>query len=239
MCSDLRQAWRGLRTQPALALAALATFAVGIGATTAMYSVVDGVLLRPLPYPEPDRIVRLWEVHPGAPGTFQQHWLSNVTLEAWQPRAASVAAFARYGQGTDTVGRENPERVVSGAVSASLFQVLATRPWLGRFLEPADELEGASDVVVLSHAYWRTHLGESPDAVGQTLLVNGRPHTIVGVAPSDFAFPGPGVMFWRPAVVSRDDANPGRIRVISVIARLAAGAMLGAAAQEGTTVARA
>ncbi len=239
MLSDLRQAWRGLRTQPGLVLAALATFAVGIGATTAMYSVVDGVLLRPLPYPEPHRIVRLWEEHPGAPVTFQQHWLSNVTLDAWQPRATAIAAFARYGQGTDTVGRENPERVISGTVSASVFQVLRSQPLMGRYLEPSDEIEGAADVVVLSHAYWRTHLGESPDAVGQTLVVNGRSHAIVGVAPPDFAFPGPAVMFWRPDVISREDASPGRIRVISVIARLAEGATPGAAAQEGTTVARA
>jgi len=125
MFSDLRIAWRGLRARPALALTALATFAVGIGATTAMYSVVHGVLLRPLPYHEPDRIVRLWEEHPGAPITFQQHWLSNVTLDAWQSRATSVAALARYGQGTDTVGREHPERVGSGTASASLFRVWA------------------------------------------------------------------------------------------------------------------
>lgn len=239
MLSDLRQAWRGLRTQPGLVVAALATFAVGIGATTAMYSVVDGVLLRPLPYPESQRIVRLWEEHPGAPVTFQQHWLSNLTLDAWQPRATAIAAFAPYGQGTDTVGRENPERVISGTVSASLFRVLGSQPLMGRFLEPSDEIEGAADVVVLSHAYWRTPLGESPEAVGQTLVVNGRSHTIVGVAPPDFAFPGPAAMFWRPHIPSREDAAPGRIRVISVIARLAEGATPGAAAQEGTTVARA
>ncbi|MCC7032887.1 MAG: ABC transporter permease [Acidobacteria bacterium] len=239
MFPDLRLAWRGLKAQPALALTALATFAVGIGATTAMYSVVHGVLLRPLPYHEPDRIVRLWEVHPGAPVTFQRHWLSNVTLEAWRPRATAVSAFAGYSQGTDTVGRENPDRVVSATVSASLFQVLGVRPLMGRFLEPSDETEGASDVVVLSHAYWRTHLGASPDAVGQPLLVNGRSHTVVGVAPPDFAFPGPDAMFWRPDVMSRDAAAPGRVRVISVIGRLAEGTTVGAAAQEGTTVAQA
>jgi len=239
MLSDLRLAWRGLRSQPALGLAALITFAVGIGATSAMFSVVDGVLLRPLPYPQPDRIVRLWEVHPGAPVTFQQHWLSNVTLEAWQPRAAVVAAFARYGQGTDTVGLENPERVVSAAVSASLFPVLGVKSMLGRFFDPADEMAGASDVVVLSHAYWRTQFGGAPDAIGQSLVVNGRPHTIVGVAPAGFGFPTPATKFWRPDVLPRDDTAPGRIRVLSVIARLADGSTVAAVAQEGTTVARA
>jgi len=239
MFADLTLAWRGLRSRPSLALTALATFAVGIGATTAMYSVVDGVLLRPLPFPQPDRIVRLWEEHPGAPVTFQRHWLSNVTLDAWQPRATSVVAFARYGQGTDTVGREQPERVVSGAVSASLFDVLGVKPAVGRFLESSDEFEGAADVVVLSHAYWRTRLGASPDAVGETLVVNGRPHAIVGIAPPDFSFPSPAVMFWRPDVLPRDAVAPGRVRVVNVIARLAEGATIQAAAQEGTTVARA
>ncbi len=239
MFSDLRIAWRGLRARPALALTALATFAVGIGATTAMYSVVHGVLLRPLPYHEPDRIVRLWEEHPGAPITFQQHWLSNVTLDAWQSRATSVAALARYGQGTDTVGREHPERVGSGTASASLFRVLGVEPLIGRFLEASDEIEGASDVVVLSHAFWRTHFGGAKEAVGETLIVNGRPHAIVGVSPAGFAFPSPAAMFWRPDVTPRDAQAPGRIRVMSVIARLADGATVSAAAQEGTTVARA
>ena len=90
MISEFRLAPRALVARPALTLAALATFTLGIGVTIAMYSVVDGVLVRPLPYPDASRLVRMWEVHPGAPVTFQRHWLSNVTLDAWQPRAEAL-----------------------------------------------------------------------------------------------------------------------------------------------------
>ena len=239
MLSDLRLAWRALVARPALAATALATFIVGIGATTAMYSVVDGVLLRPLPFDQPDRIVRIFEVHPGSGSTERRRWMSSVTLDAWLPRTPAVAAIARYSAGIDTVGRERPERLASGAVTASLFAVLGARPLLGRPFSPDDEQEGAHRVVILSYALWQSRFGGEPAAVGQTLVVNGEPHQIVGVMPGTFAFPTRDQAFWRPNV-TRPLARDGRqFRVEYAIARLADGVAAEQAAQEGTTIARA
>jgi putative ABC transport system permease protein len=152
MLSDLRLAWRALLARPALAATALATFVVGIGATTAMYSVVDGVLLRPLPFDQPDRIVRLFEEHPGSGSTERRRWMSSATLDAWLPRTPAMAAIAPYGAGLDTVGRERPERLPSGTITASLFDVVGARPLLGRRFSQHDEQDGAHRVVILSHA---------------------------------------------------------------------------------------
>lgn len=238
MLSDVFVAARALTRRPSLTLAALATFTLGIGAATAMYAVIDGVLLRPLPFPASDRIVKIWEAHPGAPVTFQRHWLSNLTLDAWAPRATTVAAFGRYSTGEDTVGDERPERITSTAVSAALFDVLGASPQLGRSVEPLDEREGAAPVVVLSHAFWAERFGGSPSALGQSLTINGESHQIVGVMPEDFAFPAPSTRFWRADIVPAA-GDGSRVRVLSVIGRLADGATADAAAQEGTSVARA
>lgn len=238
MLSDVFAAARALARRPSLTLAALATFTLGIGAATAMYAVIDGVLLRPLPFPASDRIVRIWEAHPGAPVTFQRHWLSNITLDAWTPRATTVAAFGRYSTGEDTVGDERPERITSTAVSAKLFGVLGVSPQLGRSVEPADEREGAAPVVVLSHAFWIERFGGSRSALGRSLTINGEPHEVVGVMPRNFVFPAPSTRFWRADIVPAT-SDGSRVRVLSVIGRLVEGATAEAAAQEGTTVARA
>jgi putative ABC transport system permease protein len=239
MRSDVRLAWRALVARPALTTTALATFAVGIGVTTAMSSIVDGVLLRPLPFDQPDRIVRIFEEHPGSGTTERRRWMSSATLDAWVPRTPAVAAIARYGAGIDTVGREQPERMASGAVSASLFDVLGARPLLGRLFVSGEEQDGRHRVVILGHALWQSRFGGHADAVGQTLVVNGEPHEIVGVMPETFAFPTRDQLFWRPNV-TRPLASDGRqFRVEYAIARLADGATSGQAAQEGTVVARA
>ena len=109
------------------------------------------MLLRPLPFDQPDRIVRIYEDHPGSGSTERRRWMSSATLDAWLPRTPAVAAIARYSAGIDTVGRERPERLASGAVTASLFDVLGARPVLGRHFSPDDERDGAHRVVILSY----------------------------------------------------------------------------------------
>src|ERR1700752_271168 len=149
MVQDLRQALRAFRDHKAFALAAILTFGLGTGATAAVFSVVYGVLFRPLPYAAPDRLVRVSEFHPGATAPFRGAWLSNLTYYAWEAEAQTIGPMATYGNRAYTVGFDVPERLDAGAVSPELFGVLQVRPALGRFFVAAAAGEGAAPGVVL------------------------------------------------------------------------------------------
>ena len=239
MWLDLRSALRTLRQHPGFAATALLTLALGIGANTAIFSVVYGVLLRPLPYPQPEQLVRIYEEHPGGTSPLGMKWISDITLDAWHARR-SLSDVAIYSSYIETVGRTEPERWQSGVVSPSLFPMLRVRPALGRFFEEGETVEGADNVVVLSDAIWRERYNASPDALGQALWVEGKAHQIVGVAPAGFTFPQPDVKFWRPYVLPSVAGPSGqqRIRVMQAMARLADGVTAEQAAAEGTAAAR-
>lgn len=227
------------RRHPAFALTALLTLALGIGATTVIFSVVYGVLLRPLPYPDAERLVRVYEEHPGGTSPLGMKWISDVTLEAWSSRT-SLPQIAAYSSYVETVGRTEPERWRSGVVAPSLFPLLRVTPVAGRFFEDRETVEGSGDVIVLTHQLWRERYNASADAVGQSLWIEGRPHQIVGVAPPGFSFPLPDVKFFRPYVLPSRIGPTGqqRIRVMTAIGRLADGASAEQASAEGTAAAR-
>ncbi len=240
MGSDLRSALRTLRQHPAFAATALLTLALGIGANTAIFSVVYGVLLRPLPYPQPEQLVRIYEEHPGGSSPLGMKWISDITLDAWHA-GKSLSDVAIYSSYIETVGRTEPERWQSGVVSPSLFPMLRVRPALGRFFEEHETVEGADNVVVLSDQVWRERYNASADALGQALWVEGKAYQIVGVAPAGFTFPQPDVKFWRPYVLPPVIAPSGgqqRIRVMQAMARLAEGVTPEQAEAEGTAAAR-
>jgi putative ABC transport system permease protein len=238
MWSDLRHAIRALARQPAFTATALLTLALGIGATTAIFSVVRGVLLRPLPYANPEELVQLSEEHPGGTRVMNVPWLSNVTADAWRRTATTLQAMATHSDGMATVGDTYPERLRDAVVSPSLFPLLRVTPGAGRFFVDEDAAEGAAPVVVLSEGFWRDRYGASPEAMGQRLVVNGVPHEIVGVAPRGFAFPERGIVLWRPEVARTIDPASGRVSVVSAIGRLAPGITPAQAAAEGTAAAR-
>ena len=238
MWSDLRHAVRTLTRQPAFTVTALLTLALGIGATTAIFSVVHGVLLRPLPYPDPGQLVQLSEEHPGGTKLMDVPWLSNFTFDAWRRSATTLEAMATYSDGMATVGDTHPERLRDAFVSPSLFGLLKVAPVAGRFFVEDEATDAASHVVVLSEGLWRERYGAAASAIGQHLMVNGVSHEIVGVAPGWFAFPEHGIVLWRPEVASAADPSSGRMSVVSAVARLASGATPAQAAAEGTTVAR-
>ena len=221
------------------AFGAILTLALGIAATTAIFSIVHGVLLRPLPYPEPDRLVRVSEFHPGAVAPFRGVWLSNLTYFAWQDEARTIGPIATFGRGTYTVGETNPQRIVGSAASPELFDVLRVRPALGRFFTPDDVVKGAAPAVVLSAGLWRERFGGRPDVIGETVLIDRQPHAIVGVAPAGFAFPAHDVRFWTAEGMELP-GTPERpnMSVTSAIARLAPGVTAAQAAAEGTAAAR-
>jgi putative ABC transport system permease protein len=221
------------------ACGAILTLALGIGASTAIFSVVHGVLLRPLPYPDAHRLVRLSEFHPGATAPIRGEWLSDLTYFAWKDQARTIGPIATFGAGTYTVGDTDPQRMAGASASPELFDVLHVRPAFGRFFTADDVADGAAPVVVLSAPLWRERFGARESALGETLMINRRPHLIVGIAPRDFAFPDSDVRFWTPdRMEQRGTPERPRMDITGAVARLAPGATAAQAAAEGTAAAR-
>ena len=189
LLSDLRYSVRSLLRAPSFALAVVAVLALGIGANAAIFSIVNAVLLRPLPFDEPDRLVRIFHVPPQStfPG-IKRFSVSPANFYDWQ-RAAQLfdgMALYRFRQFAFS-GSGNVERVVAGAVGAEFFQVAHAQPALGRVFLPEEDSPGRGHVVILSDKFWRSHLNAVPDAVGRTLTLDGEAYSIVGVMPARFS----------------------------------------------------
>ncbi|HEY7216285.1 MAG TPA: ABC transporter permease [Thermoanaerobaculia bacterium] len=197
LLQDVRHSFRLLRRNPGLTAATAVTLALGIGANTAVFSVVNAVLLRPLPYPGPNRLFVL----------YQQHEQENVgrTRAApldfldWQRRSRSFQAMAAHaGTGFTLTGRGEPELVIGQITSAELFDVLGVRPMLGRSFRHEENEAGHNQVMLLSHGLWQRRFGGDPAVVGRTIQANGKPFTVVGVMPPGFDYPGRRYQLWVP-----------------------------------------
>lgn len=235
---DLRYAARALAHQRAFALSAMLTFALGIGAATAIFSVVYGVLLRPLPYDAPDRLVTLWERHDGR--GVDRNVVSVSAFEAWRDQVTALEGVAAMVPAPVTLqGAAGPDRVVGAEVSPELFPLLGARPLLGRTFTDADARTGS--VVVLSEALWRERFSGDPSIVGSRIHIDGRAHVggamhdVIGVMPAEFEPPAFGWMarrpgLWVPFVPSPDNRAYGRYLLI--VGRLREGASLGMANAE-------
>jgi putative ABC transport system permease protein len=237
LLQDIRYSMVTLRRNTGFAAAALITLALGIGATTAVFSIVYGVLLRPLPYPAGDRLVRLWEEHPGGVSPAGNRWLSNHTYFAWltQPRTVDgIGAYATYDY-TVALGNE-PTRLMGSAVSPSVFTLLGVTPRMGRFFNSGEGEQGASPVVVLSDRLWRSQFNRDPAIVGRLLTIDEQPHLIVGVARSDLQFPDKRILFWVPTAIPRVTADA--TRPFTALGRLRPGVAPAQAEAEGTAIAR-
>jgi putative ABC transport system permease protein len=186
LIQDVRHAWRTWRRTPVLALAAVLTLALGVGANTAVFSVVHGVLLRPLPYPDADRLVEVFEDNTRAGGgPFFRVSLLNYL--SWTERARSFDALAAFnGRDFTATGHGEPERILGTAVTASLFKVLGVAPIVGGSLSGDDEQPGAAPVAVLAEPFWLRVFGGDRSVVGRSIVLNGTPHRIVGVVPTAF-----------------------------------------------------
>ena len=170
---------------------------LGIGVTVAMFSIVYGVALRPLPYADPDRLVVLHDTHPERTGGAFGSWLVN--FRDWQQQAKSFSGMAIFAHWTfNLTGRAVPERILGSRVSGEFFDILGAPPILGRTLIAADDGAGREFVAVLSHGGWQRVFGGDPSVVGQIVALNGQPHTIVGVMPPSFRFPDEDVELWAP-----------------------------------------
>jgi putative ABC transport system permease protein len=195
LLQDLRYAVRTHLRAPGFTAVALLTLALGIGANTAIFSVVHGILLRPLPFAQPDRLVATGHLMAG-----------EYRLVREEARAFEDVALVRGGAGFNLSAGDQPERVTGAYATPQLFGVLGTAPLLGRTLRAEEAEPGRGNVVVLSHALWRQHFAEDPGVVGREILVDGEPRTVVGVMPAGFSFPGEGTRLWLPMTL--DAANP-------------------------------
>lgn len=237
---DVRHALLALRRTPSLTLTVLVTLALAVGATTATFTVVQAVLLEPLPYPDSDQLVRLWEEHPGGQSPAGNRWLSLRTRLAWRASSLTVEDAGAYGS-YDYLVRQpgfEPSRLHGATVSPSVFRLLRVTPAIGRFFVEGEDAEGAPPAVVLSDHVWRERFAGDPAAIGRTLEIDGRSRTIVGVARPDLAFPNPRVLFWIPAPIPADAHQANRTVVFTTLGRLRPGATPAQAEAEGTAAAR-
>ena len=236
LAADLRHGARLLRRTPGFTAAAVLTFALGIGAATSIFSVVYGVLLRPLPYADPDRLVVLWERN--IPRDRSDNVVSLDNFEAWQARATSFAGMAAIipTSVTFTDGPQ-PERIVGAEVTAGFFGLLGVAPALGRDFSAEDHRHTLA--MMLSDGYWRRRFGGDPSVVGRVRTIAGRAYTIVGVMPAGFDPPRLGWLdtqdVWFPMPRTAQRRAWGRSLI--VLARLAPGVSHGRAAAEMRTVA--
>jgi putative ABC transport system permease protein len=191
MVNDLLAAIRGLRKAPSFTLVALAVLALGIGTATAVFSVVDGVVLRGLPFDDADRVVAVVEHDARAADTLGGGLTSAPTFLDWRRLQAPfehVAAVGNVSFRTRTPMGE-PVEAVAKSVTWEFFPVLRIAPILGRAFVPDDEIVGRHRVVVLGHAYWQQQFGGAPDVIGRALDLNGERWQVVGVAPAGFTYP--------------------------------------------------
>ena len=214
LLGDLRVALRGLARRPAFAAVVLLTLALGIGANAAIFSVVHGVLLRPLPYAAADRLVAVW------PG----HFLSNAELLFLRERLRTAERVETYSPGWSVTLTEvgEPAQLVAASVSSGFFDALGARPLLGRAFRADDARASTNDVAILSHALWQSRFGGDRAIVGRRIVLDGAPHTVVGVMPRDFWYDANDVQLWRALVL--DPASPFHREASALaIARLRAG----------------
>jgi putative ABC transport system permease protein len=226
--SDLRYAFRSLARRPGFTLMAALTLALGVGANTAIFSVVNGVLLRPLPWPDQDRLIRIASLDAEAPTTLGN--MSHLDLLDVDGTQAFEAVIG-YSGGTDVFTADGEAEAISAVrVNAGLLKVFGMAPLIGRDLTLADGETGPGEVVVLSHAFWTNRLGADPNVVGASIELSGRPHMVVGVAPPGFEYPV-GVQLWKP--YDYDFANCDRgCQTLAGIGRLSPGTDLEAARSE-------
>jgi putative ABC transport system permease protein len=210
---DVKGALRGLWKSPGFAIAALVTLALGIGATSAIFSVVNAVLLTPLPYDSPDRRVMVWSKWV----SFDKTWVSNAEFLDYQRISRTMSDVAAWGTAQQNLtGDGEPTRIGVGLVTANTFDVLGAKPLLGRVISAEEDRPGAAPVVVLGHGLWQSRYGGDATVIGRTLMVNDVPATVVGVMPEGFRLPtdftvdaAEPTQLWRPLQIDPQNLARG------------------------------
>src|SRR5437016_4320271 len=221
MFQDFRYAVRQLRKSPGFAAVAVITLALGMGANTAIFSVVNGVLLRPLLFEDPDRLVRIWHTPPQAsfPG-ITRFTVSPANFLDWQNQNHVFEHMAIYGfRALTLTGGDKAEQVTASPVSAAFFDTVGVKPMLGRVLLREEDEPGRSHVVVLSYRFWQDHFGSNREVVGHDITFDGMKYLVAGVMPPDFRFPDFAQM-WTPMAWTDQEKMVRGNHNLMVIARL-------------------
>ena len=235
---DLRYGLRMLVNSPGFTAIAVLTLAIGIGANTAIFSVINGVLLNPLPYPEPNRLVMLYDQSQ----SFNQMSVSYLNFQDWRRNSRSFQHMAAFRPDDFNLTQvEQPDHVEGELVSTDFFSTLGIQPERGEAFTAEEDRQGGTPVVVISHGAWMRRFGGDPNILGKSLALNGTAHTVVGVLPANFRFGGAKTEFylplgqWDPKMLRDRELRPG----LEVIARLKPGITLSQAAADMESVRRA
>ena len=237
---DLRFGARMLRRNPGFAAVAVLTLALGIGANAAIFSVVNAVLLRPLPWRDPDRAVMIWSKWTA----FDKTWVATGEVVDYRRRSKTLAEIAAWGDGqVNLTGDGDPERVASANVTANVFSVLGVHPMIGRHFAAAEDVPNGPNVAVLGFGLWQRRYASDPSVVGRTILINGRPYEVLGVMPSEFVLPTDfqnpePTQLWMPLQMDPASTDHGSHGLYAA-ARLAPGATVAQAAAELSDIAKA
>lgn len=241
---DTRYALRTLLRSPAFTLVAIATLALGIGANTAIFSVVNGILLRPLPFPHPEQLVKIWSVNKS--GGNVDAPVSPVDLDDWRAQRNALADMGGWfyqpsGSGVDLTGKGEPQRLEAAFVTPGFYTTLGVSPIAGRVPRDDEMVRGANDrLVVLSYGFWQRQFGAAQSVIGSKLLLGGDPYTVVGVMPPSFRFPSERIEVFIPYSTIPDDAIPRirPVRILDVVGRLQAGVSIDRARAEMAGITR-
>ena len=235
LAQDLRYAFRMLRANPGFTAVAAMSLALGIGANTAIFSLVNAVLLRPLPYRDADRLAAVWEWN------IRERHINTVTAANYADWKARNHVFEDLGYSWDEsytfTGAANPEAVAGYTFSCNIFPMLGARPLLGRTFLPEECQPGKDHVVVLSYPLWQRRFGADRDIVGRSIQLNHQPYTVVGVMPAEFAHPSSWTALWTPLALPPDFFSDRKIHALRVFGRLKTGVSLGRAQAEMDAIA--
>jgi len=231
---DVRYTARALARTPGFAITAIVVAALGIGANTAAFTVTDFVLIRPLPFPEPERLVALWERLPG----YTEMELSPATYRDWKSMNKSFDVMAGYTElPVNLVGQGDPERIDRALVAADLLPTLGAQPAIGRTFTATDEREGAPGTVLLSYGLWKAQFGGDPGVLGRKVLLDCAPSAVVGVMPRDFHFPSREVEIWTPLQFAAGAFEDRNDNWVNCAARLKSGVSMEQARAEMSVIA--
>jgi putative ABC transport system permease protein len=226
--NNLKFALRQLTKNPGFTIVSVLTLALGIGANTAIFSFVNTILLKPLPYPNPDQLVQLFENQVG--NGWHKNAIGAPVVAEWRKQATAFEGIAAWGsEHYSLTGRGKPE-VLSGApVSANTFSLLGAKPLLGRDFLPEEETYGRHHVVLLGYECWRKRFGGDTNILGQSLTLNGEPYQVIGVMPARMQYPEPNLEVWTPLAFSADKLTQRHNHAFSAFGRLKPGVSLAAA----------
>jgi predicted permease len=236
---ELRYAVRGLHKSPGFTAVVVLTLALGIGANTAIFSIVQGVLLRPLPFAHPESLVQIWNTYSLLPA-FPQVELSPGDFQDFRRAATSfsdMAAYVNIPQGFNLTGQGDAERVEARYANSGFFALLGVAPAAGRAFVPEEDKPGATPSLMITHRLWQSHFGANPSAVGRTLMLDGQSYVIAGVLPATFRL-APTTDVWLPVGLYQDDLTSHIHHEFSILARLKPGVSVSQAQAEIETLNR-